>query len=36
MQEENALIAEYRALPANPTIEREGVEENDLDVLWEL
>ena len=36
MQEESALIAEYRALSANPTIEREGVEENYLDVLWEL
>ena len=36
MQEESALIAEYRALSADPTIERDGVEENDLDVLWEL
>ena len=36
MQEESALISEYRALSADPTIEREGVEENYLDVLWEL
>ena len=36
MQEESALIAEYRALSANPTIERNGIEENYLDVLWDL
>ena len=36
MQEESALIAEYRALSANPTIERDGIEENYLDVLWNL
>lgn len=36
MQEESTLIAEYRALSANPTIEREGIEENYLDVLWAL
>ena len=36
MQEESALIAEYRALSADPTIERDGIEENYLDVLWDL
>ena len=36
MQEESALISEYRALSADPTIERDGAEENYLDVLWEL
>lgn len=36
MQEESALIAEYRALSADPTIERDGIEENYMDVLWEL
>ena len=36
MQEESALIAEYRALSADPTIEHDGREENYLDVLWEL
>lgn len=36
MQEESALIAEYRTLSANPTIERDGIEENYQDVLWDL
>lgn len=36
MQEESALITEYRALAANPTIEHNGIEENYLDVLWDL
>ena len=36
MQEESSLIAEYRALMANPTIDRDGAEESYFDIIHEL
>ncbi len=36
MQQENALISEYRALAADPTIERDGVEVSYYDTMYEL
>lgn len=36
MQQESALIAEYRALSADPTIERDGVEVSYYDTMYEL